>query len=353
MGDLVGFNRGYTGHEHLDMFGIINMNGRVYDPATAMFFSPDPFVSSQGDWLNYNRYAYVLNNPMRYTDPSGYMPLNTNETEYEVFDGGSSHRFVFSDNHNGSISYNSETKRYEYANGKEAAKEDAMRQLYSNDEIDKNATLEQGYEYATTIGWRGTFDDFLSLYNQRTASSSYNGTFTVHTYESFFVPLGTGAKATGEINILLESGLVSNREILSIASTTAGALDMYGDGMEIGWKNLSNASKNNTVYQISQTLKNTGIKVNPSAIKAGLPKIVGRLGTGLAITSGVITTIDGLTNPNGWQNHHTADLIVNGTLYGLGVAFPIAGLVAGGVYLILDATSQHYTGKSLTENIFD
>ena len=75
-------SRGYTGHEHLDMFGIINMNGRVYDPTTAMFMSPDPFVSLPGDWLNYNRYAYVLDNPMRYTDPSGYMPLNTIETEY-------------------------------------------------------------------------------------------------------------------------------------------------------------------------------------------------------------------------------------------------------------------------------
>jgi len=33
-------NRGYTGHEHIDAFGIINMNGRVYDPSTGMFMSP-------------------------------------------------------------------------------------------------------------------------------------------------------------------------------------------------------------------------------------------------------------------------------------------------------------------------
>jgi RHS repeat-associated protein len=65
-------NRGYTGHEHLDLFNIINMNGRVYDPATAMFFSPDPFVQSPGDWKNYNRYSYCMNNPTRYIDPSGY-----------------------------------------------------------------------------------------------------------------------------------------------------------------------------------------------------------------------------------------------------------------------------------------
>jgi RHS repeat-associated protein len=64
-------HRGYTGHEHIDVFGVINMNGRVYDPMTAIFFSPDPFVQSAGDWMNYNRYTYCLNNPLKYTDPSG------------------------------------------------------------------------------------------------------------------------------------------------------------------------------------------------------------------------------------------------------------------------------------------
>jgi RHS repeat-associated protein len=58
-------------HEHLDAFGIINMNGRVYDPLTAMFFSPDPFVQAPGNWLNYNRYGYCLNNPFKYVDPNG------------------------------------------------------------------------------------------------------------------------------------------------------------------------------------------------------------------------------------------------------------------------------------------
>jgi len=64
-------SRGYTGHEHLDAFGIINMNGRVYDPLTAMLFSPDPYVQSPGNWLNYNRYGYCYGNPLKYTDPSG------------------------------------------------------------------------------------------------------------------------------------------------------------------------------------------------------------------------------------------------------------------------------------------
>ena len=64
-------NRGYTGHEHIDQFGIINMNGRVYDPLTASFFSPDPYVQAPDNWLNYNRYSYCMGNPFRYTDPSG------------------------------------------------------------------------------------------------------------------------------------------------------------------------------------------------------------------------------------------------------------------------------------------
>jgi RHS repeat-associated protein len=58
-------------HEHLPEFNLINMNGRVYDPLTAMFFSPDPYLQAPGNWLNYNRYGYCLNNPFLYTDPDG------------------------------------------------------------------------------------------------------------------------------------------------------------------------------------------------------------------------------------------------------------------------------------------
>jgi len=63
--------RGFTGHEHLPWFNLINMNGRVYDPLTGQFLSPDNNVQSPDFTQNFNRYAYCLNNPLVYTDESG------------------------------------------------------------------------------------------------------------------------------------------------------------------------------------------------------------------------------------------------------------------------------------------
>ena len=64
-------DRGFTGHEHLREFGIINMNGRVYDPLLSMMMSPDEYIQNPDFSQNYNRYAYCFNNPLTYYDPSG------------------------------------------------------------------------------------------------------------------------------------------------------------------------------------------------------------------------------------------------------------------------------------------
>ncbi len=69
--DLTWLHRGFTGHEHLTEIDLINMNGRMYDAHLGMFISPDPHVQAPDMPVNFNRYAYVLNNPLIYTDPSG------------------------------------------------------------------------------------------------------------------------------------------------------------------------------------------------------------------------------------------------------------------------------------------
>ncbi|MBG6131248.1 RHS repeat-associated protein [Aquimarina sp. EL_43] len=74
-------DRGYTGHEHFGEVSLIHMNGRMYDPQLGRFLSPDNHIQNPYNTQNYNRYGYVLNNPLMYTDPSG-------ETMQEEGEGG-------------------------------------------------------------------------------------------------------------------------------------------------------------------------------------------------------------------------------------------------------------------------
>ena len=93
------FDRGYSGHEHLDPFGLINMNGRVYDPRLARFLSPDPLVQDAGNLQAHNRYSYCLNNPFKYNDPSGYYydDPRSGKPLGDPFNGSSENAFAFLD----------------------------------------------------------------------------------------------------------------------------------------------------------------------------------------------------------------------------------------------------------------
>ncbi|NOU15929.1 MAG: RHS repeat-associated core domain-containing protein [Bacteroidales bacterium] len=82
------FDRGYTGHEHMAGFGLINMNGRLYDPYLQRFLSPDPFVKSPNNAQNYNRYTYCLNNPLAFTDPTGYNQKELMDNGFKLSDLG-------------------------------------------------------------------------------------------------------------------------------------------------------------------------------------------------------------------------------------------------------------------------
>lgn len=87
------FDRGFSGHEHIRAMGLINMNGRLYDPLTSSMLSPDNNIQMPDFSQNLNRYTYCLNNPLLYTDPDGesfisdalfvYFMLCTN-TGYEI-----------------------------------------------------------------------------------------------------------------------------------------------------------------------------------------------------------------------------------------------------------------------------
>jgi RHS repeat-associated protein len=72
---ILASSRGFTGQEHIDGgTALVHLNGRVYDAKLGRFTSPDPFVHKPHGTQDFNRYSYVLNNPLRYSDPSGFGP---------------------------------------------------------------------------------------------------------------------------------------------------------------------------------------------------------------------------------------------------------------------------------------
>jgi RHS repeat-associated protein len=64
-------DRLYTG-QRAEAFGLYDYRARYYSPGLGRFVSADTLVPSPGKPQTLNRYAYVLNNPLRHTDPSGH-----------------------------------------------------------------------------------------------------------------------------------------------------------------------------------------------------------------------------------------------------------------------------------------
>lgn len=71
-------DHGFGGHEHIDLFELVNMDGRMYDPVVGRFISADPFIQSPDFTQSLNRYAYCINNPLSLIDPSGYSWFSKN-----------------------------------------------------------------------------------------------------------------------------------------------------------------------------------------------------------------------------------------------------------------------------------
>lgn len=75
---------GFTGHEHDDDLGFINMRGRLYDPEQRRMVSPDPYVAFPLFGQSWNPYSYVLDNPTNYVDLTGYTPDMYSDCTYFV-----------------------------------------------------------------------------------------------------------------------------------------------------------------------------------------------------------------------------------------------------------------------------
>jgi RHS repeat-associated protein len=65
-------DRGFTGQRELAEAGFADFNARWFDTSLGGFASPDSLIPDPFSPQSLNRYGYVLNNPLRYTDPTGH-----------------------------------------------------------------------------------------------------------------------------------------------------------------------------------------------------------------------------------------------------------------------------------------
>jgi RHS repeat-associated protein len=168
---------GFTGHEHLPDFNLINMNGRLYDPLVGRFLSPDITVQSPDYTQSYNRYTYCLNNPLKYNDPSGYILPNdfTQPTPDWVIE--------------------LRENPFHYGSG------------------GGGGGWFEAYKSAISNGYLGGVDNFINQYNNQTSSSDFNGTITVR-YQTGSTAYEVEEKWYG----------VTENGRLFVASTTAPAV---------------------------------------------------------------------------------------------------------------------------------
>ncbi len=77
---------GYTGQRYNVSTGLYDSHARWYDPRNGRFLSEDPSGFTGGQ--DYNLYRYVWNNPLSYTDPTGYCGVRNTFTS-STFNTGS------------------------------------------------------------------------------------------------------------------------------------------------------------------------------------------------------------------------------------------------------------------------
>jgi len=63
---------GFTGQRDVPGTGLVFMHARYYHAGLGRFTQADTIVPGAGNPQDFNRYAYVRNNPVGYTDPSGH-----------------------------------------------------------------------------------------------------------------------------------------------------------------------------------------------------------------------------------------------------------------------------------------
>ena len=75
-GNAGGIRHTFTGQEADSESGLMYYRARYYDPVVGLFVGPDSIIPNPTNPQAFNCYAYVYNNPVLLSDPTGNISLN-------------------------------------------------------------------------------------------------------------------------------------------------------------------------------------------------------------------------------------------------------------------------------------
>lgn len=293
------FDRGFTGHEHLDDFDLINMNGRMYDPILALFSSPDIFIQSAKQTQSFNRYSYVLNKPLKYIDPSGYKVYAVPEIGEGVYYDDVEDRYIYYSDIIGrearyfGYGFSAITTMPGYRSGGAIYK------------VDSYGNVEFGY-YT---------DVSFSTYGSRNTNNRYHiGEVLVLATRPMWIQIGTS-------NIAANSGGVDGLDnILFAVSMGNQGGDKAVQYFQMSNKGILRAAVNNHI---------------PTDRIKGIMRSTGKVGTGLKVV-GVLGNVASAghtmykISQDGMSVQYGADLVFNGIAFVPGWGWVVSGVYFGG-----------------------
>ncbi len=270
-------DRGFTGHEHLDRFGLINMNGRMYDPVVGRFLGVDPIVQAPDYSQSYNGYSYCWNNPLKYTDPSG---MRRCADDYEVNLSVYSHWMTdirFPDLGYGDIDWLNSYLTYSrtcFENGYQGSVSDFDYALFTSSNSE-SVTVQTGViDYFTFVSFDG-------------GETWYQGNYinSKPIYSTIQIPQGGGTLANEDLVVLYANMLamkelgLSTKDIKSYGpeSSLYSKLSRLNNPQNYikGWHKSFNSSSKKFDALISPVIGSTGFALKYYPTKNGYNDAIG------------------------------------------------------------------------------
>jgi RHS repeat-associated protein len=263
-------------------YNLINMNGRVYDPWLGRMLSPDPILQAPSNSQNYNRYTYAMNNPLKYTDPSGYYNEDA-PWETTGLSGNPTLANIRSNTAHGLNAANGTTYgSYTYKNGKYVntwSGQEASWQKAQSQTLRRQAAMETGFSALSgflTLGVNENGKNVIAGYDDLSGHEYYTeNVFYSEMFTWFFD----------------EPGKINNHTLSSVSGSTTESsvwtkFNVSGYLGEFSVKGYSNVkkgkgspniiSRNGNYY--GTEIRNPVLHINSTALADGQFSISGDLG---------------------------------------------------------------------------